>query len=124
MKINVSPSFQSGSFISLIFSCSIILFSLAGIILLQYPGTSKKDKTVTIAEYQTQEKQEKQQLNFLKKTPALGFDNIFADWTYLKFIQYFGDDKAREKTGYSLVPEYFSLVVESDPRFTDALMRL
>ena len=124
MKINVSPSFQSGSFISLIFSCSIILFSLAGIILLQYPGISKKDKTVTKTEYQTQEKEEKLQLNFLNKTPALGFENIVADWTYLKFIQYFGDDKAREKMGYSLVPKYFSLVVDLDPRFTDALMGL
>ena len=124
MKINISRSFQSGSLISLLFSCSIIIFSLVGIILLQYSGIQKKDKTLTAAEYQAQEKEEKLQLKFLNKTPAIGFDNVLADWAYLKFIQYFGDDEAREKTGYSLVPEYFSLVVDRDPRFVDALMPL
>jgi hypothetical protein len=121
MKIKIS---QSSYFISLISSVLIVLLSLAGIVLLQYSGIQKKENKLTKAEYQSQAKEEELQLSFLSKTPALGFENVLADWTYLKFIQYFGDDKAREKTGYSLVPKYFSLVVERDPHFIDALMPL
>jgi hypothetical protein len=121
MKIKFS---QSAYFMSVISPFLIVLLSLAGIILLQYSGVQKKENKLTQAEYQAQEKEEKLQLKFLNKTPTLGFGNVFADWNYLKFIQYFGDDEAREKTGYSLVPEYFSLVVDRDPRFIDALIPL
>jgi hypothetical protein len=56
-------------------------------------------------------------LNLLQKTPAFGYDNLFADWTFLYFLQYFGDDKARDMTGYSLSPKYFEIIVDRDPRF-------
>jgi hypothetical protein len=56
-------------------------------------------------------------LNLLQKTAGFGYDNLFADWTFLNFIQYFGDDKARDMTGYSLSPKYFDIIVERDPRF-------
>ena len=38
----------------------------------------------------------------LKNLPSFGFDNLIADWTFLKFLQYFGDDEARDVTGYDL----------------------
>jgi len=113
-----------GYFTSLIPFGSIIFLSLAGIILLQYHEIPKKDTELTTTEYQAQEKEEKLKLNFLGKTPALGLDNLLADWVYLQFIQYFGDTDAREKTGYSLIPEYFSHVVNHDPRFVDAISQL
>ncbi len=60
---------------------------------------------------------ERLRLNLLQKTPALGFENLLADWTFLNFLQYFGDDKARDMTGYSLSPKYFNIIVDRDPRF-------
>ncbi len=67
---------------------------------------------------------EKLRLNLLQKTPAFGYDNLFADSTFLSFLQYFGDDKARDVTGYSLSPKYFELIVDRDPRFLGAYIGL
>ena len=54
----------------------------------------------------------------LQKTiPSFGFDNILADLTYLNYVQYFGDGKAREVTGYSVVTDYFENIVNRDPNF-------
>jgi hypothetical protein len=63
---------------------------------------------------------EKLRLQLLKKTPAFGFDNLLANWVFLNFLQYFGDDEVRAITGYQLSPEYFEVVINRDPRFKDA----
>ena len=55
-----------------------------------------------------------------KKMPAFGFDNLLADWSFLQFIQYFGDAEAREQTGYPLISDYFEVAVDNDPRFVNA----
>jgi hypothetical protein len=60
----------------------------------------------------------------LKQAPSFGFDNFLADWAFLDFLQYFGDDQAREKTGYSLSPEYFDVITLRDPRFVETYMFL
>ncbi|NMG09461.1 hypothetical protein [Brasilonema sp. UFV-L1] len=73
---------------------------------------------------QRQISQEKQQLSFFKKIPSFGYDNILANWIYLKFLQYFGDDEVRSQTGYSLSPEYFEIILELDPRFITAYLSL
>jgi len=65
----------------------------------------------------------KQLQNFFpykKKLPTFGYDNLVADWAFLQFIQYFGDTDARNATDYSLVPDYFEMVVNNDPRFVSA----
>jgi hypothetical protein len=58
------------------------------------------------------------------KFPAVGFDNLIADWLFLGFIQYFGDEEARLKTGYGVVPDYFDAISTRDPRFLDAFLML
>lgn len=63
---------------------------------------------------------ERLRLNLLKKAPALGFDNLLANWIFLGFLQYFGDDPARQVTGYELSPAYFDILVERDPLFLEA----
>lgn len=98
--------------------------SAIGIISLQLPDSYPKNSKLTPADYQIQEKKEKNRLNALDKVSSMGFDNVIANWLYLDFIQYFGDEEARKQTGYSLVPDYFSQVVEKDPRFVDAILRL
>ncbi|MGD1918536.1 MAG: hypothetical protein ACFCAD_06400 [Pleurocapsa sp.] len=54
----------------------------------------------------------------------MGFGNLIADWSYLNFVQYFGDANARETIGYRLIPEYFETITDIDPRFTQAHLRL
>jgi hypothetical protein len=63
-------------------------------------------------------------LNLLEQAPSFGFDNLLADWVYLNFLQYFGDDAARQVTGYGLSPEYFEIIVDRNPRFVDAYVGL
>jgi len=61
--------------------------------------------------------QEKLRLELLRQTPTFGLKNIVADWAFLNFLQYFGDEPARAVTGYILSPDYFEIIVERDPKF-------
>lgn len=119
-----TKNFISKHFFPLISPFLLVALSVTGIIFLQYPKIQKKDSGLTLKEYQDQEKREKQQLNFFSKTSTIGFNNLVADWLYLNFIQYFGDSEAREKVGYSLIPNYFTEVVNKDPYFMNAIFQL
>lgn len=79
---------------------------------------SNRSKTASLEESQQAVKSEELRLNLLQKTPIFGYDNLFADWVFLNFIQYFGDDEVRAVTGYSLSPKYFEIIVDRDPRFS------
>ncbi len=56
--------------------------------------------------------------------PSFGYDNLIAGWVYINFLQYFGDEEARAKTGYSLSPEYFDVILGRDPRFLASYLSL
>lgn len=99
---------------------AVIVLCLTSVILLQRPRLQIKNSQLTKAEYIKQEQSQKISLNILSNIPTFGFDNLLSDWIVLKFIQYFGDGEVREKTGYSLSPEYFEGVVERNPRFVEA----
>ncbi|MBT9315230.1 hypothetical protein [Leptothoe spongobia] len=58
-----------------------------------------------------------EQLYLLSTLPKLGFENLFADGIFLKFLQYFGNDPLREQTGYGLSPDFFSLILANDPYY-------
>ena len=62
---------------------------------------------------------EKRRLDLIEKLPAFGFDNLLADWVFVGFLQYFGDDEVRKLTGYTNSPDYFEVIVDRDPRFLD-----
>ncbi len=70
------------------------------------------------------EQQEAVKLRLLKQLPAFGFDNLVADWTFLNFLQYYGDNEVRAKTGYALSPQYFDIITHLDPRFVDVYLFL
>ncbi|NEP48589.1 MAG: hypothetical protein F6K65_07030 [Moorea sp. SIO3C2] len=59
-------------------------------------------------------------LNLLERLPTFGFDNVLADWVFLNFLQYFGDQDARRITSYQLSPEYFDIIINRDPKFLTA----
>lgn len=73
---------------------------------------------------QQAEQQEAARLALLSKSPSFGFSNMMANWVFLSFIQYYGDDIARNQTGYSLSPQYFDLLTRHDPRFVESYMFL
>ena len=97
---------------------------LAGIVLLQSQEYKKSVQKLDRANYLSQELEQARLLQIQRQTPTLGFDNLAADWSYLNFVQYFGDEDARDTIGYRLVPEYFETITEIDPRFTQAHLRL
>ncbi|HAN45910.1 MAG TPA: hypothetical protein DCQ32_05095 [Cyanobacteria bacterium UBA8156] len=72
--------------------------------------------------------QEEIRLQALKLLPerGFGFRNMVANWTFLSFLQYFGDDVARDThgTGYTLSGDYFDIIVRSDPRFVYSYLYL
>lgn len=93
---------------------------------LQLPQLNRltKDKTTSPEELQQAVDKEKLRLNLLQKTPSFGFNNLVANWTFLDFLQYFGDDDARKVTGYNLSPKYFEIIINRDPRFLGAYISL
>lgn len=74
--------------------------------------------------FQQEAQKEALYLQLLKQLPVLGFNNLMADWTFLKFLQYFGDDPARSTTGYLLGVDYFDVITRLDPRWVDSYLFL
>jgi hypothetical protein len=99
----------------------IIVLSYATIAHLQLSRLSqldrKGDQPLSKAEYLREERQTQASLKLLAKLPTFGFDNLIANWSFLNFLQYFGDDQARPKTGYRITPDFFQITVDRDPRF-------
>ena len=97
---------------------------LAGIVVLQGQEYKRSVQKLNHVNYLTQEQEEAKLIDWQKRSPSLGFSNLKADWSYLNFVQYFGDKNARETIGYKLVPNYFETIANIDPRFTAAHIRL
>ncbi len=79
-------------------------------------------KHLNQTEFKKEAELEKINLNLFKQMPSFGYSNLIADWALLRFIQYYGDDEARDQTGYELSPEYLELMVKNDPRFVTAYL--
>jgi hypothetical protein len=63
-------------------------------------------------------------LDFLEKMPSFGLDNVVANLTFMEFLGYFGDESARNITGYQDTFNYFDVIVGKDPRFIDSYLFL
>ncbi|MCY7273270.1 MAG: hypothetical protein LH702_05865, partial [Phormidesmis sp. CAN_BIN44] len=96
--------------------------AIAGIIAMQRIQLNKR--SLWVENPQQAEQQETLRLDLLQKAPTFGFDNMVANWAFLNFLQYYGDDEARKQTGYSLSPQYFDLITQRDPRFVDSYLFL
>jgi hypothetical protein len=101
----------------------VILAGIVGIIAVQKPYADKLSSQVEI-DYVKEEKQLEIFTSVQKQMPAFGFDNLVANFSFLGYIQYFGDNPARQATGYRLIPNYFEAVVKHDPRFIRAFLSL
>lgn len=97
---------------------------LAGIVILQSQEYKRSIQKLDDADYLVQEQKQAERVDWQQQTSHLDFDNLKADWTYLDFVQYFGNANARETIGYKLVPKYFETITSIDPRFTSAYLNL
>ncbi|MBD2437828.1 hypothetical protein [Nostoc sp. FACHB-110] len=98
----------------------VACFCILGVSALQFPRLQSlliSQQSLSSAVLEKEVKAEHLRLAALKELPSFGYDNLMANWAYLNFLQYFGDDEARDKTGYSLSPEYFDIIIKHDPRF-------
>jgi hypothetical protein len=99
--------------------CAILLAigAVSGITLMQWQRLQRT--ALTTLNPKQQEQQEALYIRSLKYLPdqGFGFNNLIADWTFLRFLQYFGDFDARAATGYSVAPDFFELISQRDPRF-------
>jgi hypothetical protein len=106
---------------------SVVVLCILGVGLLQLPQLKQLKSGKTTASLENIKKEihsEKLRLNLLHQLPTFGFDNIIADWVFINFLLYFGDDEVRAKTGYSLSPEYFAVILARDPYFLQAYLFL
>jgi hypothetical protein len=113
---------SSGPWLSLVGKLAIVAISFLSIVQMQRMQLARSSlwqKDPTLAQ-----QQEAVKLKFLKQMPTFGFDNLVADWTFLNFLQYYGDEKVRSRTGFSLSPHYFDIITKLDPRFLDAYLFL
>ena len=62
---------------------------------------------------------EEHMLNTWEKLPSLGFRNVTANYMFLEFLSYFGDDEVRSRAGYKLSPDFFETIIRCDPYFKD-----
>lgn len=120
MELSAKRSF--GGVLSILLHLAIAGSAIAGVLTIQRAQLQKPSFTQETP--QRDEQQEGFRLALLKKTPSFGFDNLIANWTFLNFVQYYGDEAARKQTGYSLSPEFFEIVTQRDPRFVDAYLFL
>jgi tetratricopeptide (TPR) repeat protein len=105
----------------------VALGCIVAVGLLQVPQLhrlSNRASTASPEDLQQDVEAEKLRIEVLQNIPSFGFDNLLADWAFLNFLQYFGDEPVRAVTGYGLSPEYFEVVVEQDPHFLDAYLYL
>ncbi|ESA38244.1 hypothetical protein N836_32975 [Leptolyngbya sp. Heron Island J] len=65
-----------------------------------------------------------QQLVLSNSLPKFGYENLYAGWQFLRFLQYFGDSSLRKKTGYGLSTHYFESIVDNDPLFEESYIFL
>ena len=101
----------------------VALLGIGAVIALQKPQLDslvKKSETASAEDIKKDLESERLQLELMQKLPSFGFDNMIGNWAFIKFAQYFGDETARDKSDYSLSPEYFKVIINRDPYFLDA----
>ncbi|MEM8642898.1 MAG: hypothetical protein AAGG51_29385 [Cyanobacteria bacterium P01_G01_bin.54] len=104
------------------FALPVLMVSFLTVLLIQRDRLDQLQQTATqprLAELKADLQQRELQLGLWRSLPAFGFENLFADWVLLQFFQYFGDEPARERTGYDLTLDYYEIVVDHNPRFRE-----
>ncbi len=108
-------------FRNLIINLGAIALFAAIALSLQFPKLNQRLSGQTLEDTRKGVREEEARLKLIKQLPSrgLGFNNMMANFMFLQFLQYFGDDVSRNtfQTGYSLSPRYFENIIDRDPRF-------
>lgn len=119
--VSMKSCINKSSVIDCFLPICVISLMLVGMLKVQHQRLQQLEATAagqqTPAQLTLAEQQEQLRLSVLQKAPSFGFDNLVADWTFLSFLQYFGNTSARSQVGYQLSPEYFEVIVKKDPYF-------
>jgi hypothetical protein len=112
MAIPLKQSINLGS------KFAFLLIAIAGILALQQTRLQsltdpQANEIERLAEIEAS--QNDLQLQLLRNLPDLGFRNLVADWTFLNFLQYFGNHEYRQITGFGLSGDYFDVIINLDP---------
>jgi hypothetical protein len=98
----------------------ISILCIAAIGGLQHSSMTKSTrdpKNVSVQNKYLHIEQTVDQLKILKNMPSIGFGNSIANYSFLQFLQYFGNEEARSINGYSMSPEYMSPVLAHDSHY-------
>jgi hypothetical protein len=109
--------------IQLLSTLMVVLICVVAIACLQVPQLDKLQRLSAAPSRDLLQQQlaaQRVQLNLLERIPTFGFDNVLADWAFLNFLQYFGDEPARQITDYTLSPEFFKVIIKRNPYFLAA----
>ncbi len=113
---------------NLLWNIALVLIFGVLAVSLQQPRLNQRIQGQTLEDDQRNLLKETANLNALRQLPrrGLGFNNVIAGYTFLQFLQYFGDDVARvdHGTGFHLSPQYFDIIVARDPRFINGYLYL
>lgn len=96
---------------------AIAIVALAYAIMMQQTGLGNPRLAET--DPRQAQQQEALHLQLLRRSPTLGFDNLIANYAFLKWVQYFGDEEIRDQIGYALNKDYFDAITRLDPRFAE-----
>ena len=88
-----------------------------GIIQLSELPTSKSPDMYEKETTSISTEEQKRTLAVRRLLPCLGFRGMKANITFLQFLQYFGDDKARDADGYTLSDDFFQSILRDDPYY-------
>lgn len=113
-------------FRNLVINIGVIAIFAAIALSLQFPKLNQRLSGQTSDDTRKGVREETARLKLIKQLPprGLGFNNMIANFTFLQFLQYFGDDISRNyfQTGYSLSPRYFENIIDRDPRFISSYL--
>ncbi len=115
MAISISQLKQP---IGLIISLSALVLSVIGMQQGQLATLKAEARSLDTAVLKRETKIKASSLEIWKKMPAFGFQNLIADLTFINYLQYFGDQEAREIDGYGIGLDYFDVIVHKDPKFS------
>ncbi len=103
--------------LGLLISLSTLVLGVAGIQTGQLATLKANARSLDPAVLKRETQIKLSNLEMWKKIPAFGFKNLIADLTYIDYLQYFGDQEAREINGYGIGLDYFGVIINKDPKF-------
>ena len=111
MKLNISLNHK----FQRIFSVTVL--SLIAVGFFQSRALESLSTASSSVEFYEDKNSKSAELKVATKLPMFGFRNILAGFVFLDFLQYFGDDEARDQDGYELVPDFFESIISRDPYY-------